>query len=88
MRWAAVGVSAGAGAGTDVVCSVSVIQDYARQQVPQQQWTVPAWDQFKEILTRLEKLDTMLAQPDCKDPAKAAWMREIEARLSKLEDRG
>ncbi len=42
-------------------------------------------DEFKEILRRLEALDEKLGQPDCEDPAKAAWMRGVEDRLAMLE---
>lgn len=43
------------------------------------------FNEFKEIIRRLDDLDEKLGQPDCHDPAKAAWMREVEARLEKLE---
>ena len=66
------------------MCAVSVMYDWG-QTVPMQTWTPPAFEQFKEILRRLEALDKKLAQPDCDDPAKAAWMHEVEKRLSVLE---
>lgn len=68
------------------MCSVSVISEWG-QTIPMQQWTRPAFDQFKEVLDRLDILDAKLSQPDCEDPAKAAWMREVEARLEKIEKR-
>lgn len=67
------------------MCSVSVIQDYMRERVEPYQWTRPVWNDYQEVLRRLEALDAKLGQPHCEDPAKAAWMREIEARLAKLE---
>lgn len=67
------------------MCSVSVIQDYMSQRTTPAQWTRPMFNEYKEILRRLDKLDEKLGQPDCEDPAKAAWMREVETRLDKLE---
>jgi len=63
---------------------VSAVLDYGKT-IPMQQWTYPAWNQFTEILRRIEELDAKLDQPDCEDPAKAAWMREVEERLRRLE---
>ena len=82
------------------MCSVSVIQDYFRQQTkpwnvwpnnmvrptPPINWTPETWKLLKEIIAKLEVLDAKTGQPDCEDPAKAEWMREIEERLSKLEE--
>lgn len=67
------------------MCSVSMIQDYMRERVAPQDWTRPVWIEYQEVLRRLEALDAKLGQPHCEDPAKAAWMREIEERLVKLE---
>ncbi len=66
------------------MCSVSVISDYGRN-IPIQQWTPPAWSEYQELLEKARKFDEIAAQPDCVDPAKEAWMREVEARLEKLE---
>ena len=67
------------------MCSVSVMQEYMRTNVPLQQWTPDTFGEYKEILRRLNDLDAKLNQPDCEDPAKAAWMREVEERLDSLE---
>lgn len=66
------------------MCMVSVMS-VAGGSVPLHDWTRPAFNEFQEILKRIDKLDTKLGQPDCVDPAKEAWMREVEERLSKLE---
>jgi len=70
------------------MCSVSVIQDYFRQRVEPTEWTRPVWTEYQEVLRRLEALDAKLGQPHCEDPAKAVWMRDVEARLAKLEGVG
>lgn len=67
------------------MCVVSATHDYMRQRVPIRDWTRPAFDDYQEIIKRLEKLDKKLGQPDCVDPAKAEWMKEVEKRLAELE---
>ncbi len=67
------------------MCAVSVIHDYMRVNVPPEQWTRPLFSEYQEIIRRIEQLDTKLSQPDCPDPAKAAWMRDVEERLMALE---
>lgn len=67
------------------MCSISVLTQWGQQQVTPQQWTPDTFGQFQKVLKLLEKLDAKLGIPDCEDPAKAAWMREVEARLAKLE---
>lgn len=67
------------------MCSVSAIMDYGRTRVPMEQWTRPAFNEFKEVIERLEALDKKLDQPHCEDAAKAEWMREVEERLRRLE---
>ena len=58
------------------MCSVSVMQDYWREHTQPTQWTPPLWTDYQEVLRLLKKLDEKLGQPDCEDPAKAAWMRK------------
>lgn len=69
------------------MCSVSVMQDYFREGTSPNQWTRPMVNDYKRVIELLEKLDRQTGQPDCEDPAKAAWMREVEARLGALEAR-
>jgi predicted alpha/beta hydrolase family esterase len=56
-----------------------------RTNVPLQSWTRPDFDEFKEIIRRLDLLDQRFDQPDCPDPSKAAWMKAVEDRLEALE---
>lgn len=70
------------------MCYVSVVMDYGRTRIDPNQWTRPAFTEFKQIITRLDKLNETLAQPDCHDPAKAEWMAQVEARLTRLEAAG
>ncbi len=79
------------------MCAVSVVQVYFRERTypqpnttipwpqPVIQWQPDTWKLYREILDKLAELDRKLDQPDCDNPAKAVWMREVEARLAKLE---
>jgi len=71
------------------VCMVSMVIDYARQRVEPNIWIQQpqTYFDFKRLLEKIEELDRKLGEPECRDPAKAAWMREIEERLAKLEKR-
>lgn len=66
------------------MCATSAIYDYFGTR-PQIGWTRDTFSDFQEIIKRLERLDAKLGEPDCDDPRKAAWMREVEARLTALE---
>lgn len=66
------------------MCTVSLMMEAGRN-IPPSQWDSSSFFQFQEIIQRLEQLDKKLGQPDCHDPAKAAWMKEVEDRLSRLE---
>jgi hypothetical protein len=67
------------------MCMVSVVS-VAGSSIPVDTWTRPAFSEYQEILKRIADLDAKLGQPDCVDPAKEAWMREVEKRLAQLEN--
>jgi D-alanyl-D-alanine dipeptidase len=69
------------------MCYVSAVMDYGRTRVDPNAWTRQSFDEFKQIIDRLDALDKKLDQPDCHDPAKAQWMELIEQRLRRLEER-
>ncbi len=68
------------------MCMASVIYDYARTIKPSIWVQDPTSLQLlKDILKKVEELDAKTGQPDCEDPAKSKWMRDVEKRLKKLE---
>lgn len=69
------------------MCAVSATHDYFRSNVPLDRWDRSSWTQYQDIIERLTKLDEKFDQPDCPDPAKAAWMKEVEKRLTALENK-
>lgn len=68
------------------MCMISVVHQGA-QQIPIDQWNRPAYNELQEILRLVRHLDETLGQPDCEDPQKAAWQREVEQRLTEIENR-
>ena len=67
------------------MCAVSVVYDYYRQHTTPLQWSLGDLNELREIIRRLDLLDAKMGQPDCHDPAKAAWVRTVEERLAELE---
>lgn len=63
------------------MCAVCRLYDYGRS-VPMDRWTVPAFLAFKRTEKDARDLDTALGDADCHDPAKAAWMRGVEAAVA------
>jgi len=61
-----------------------MVYDYGRR-TPTDQWDRQKFDELKRLIDSAKRYDDLTKQPDCEDPAKAAWMREVEERLRKLE---
>ena len=68
------------------MCAVSAIHDYMRTNTTPEDWSRPVFNEFHEIIQRLDDLDKKLGQPDCHDPDKALWMEEVESRLQRMEE--
>lgn len=66
------------------MCAVSMVYDSYRD-VPHDFWSQPKVDEFKQIIERLDRLDKALGLPECHDPAKAKWLKDLETRIDKLE---
>lgn len=67
------------------MCTYSVIADYGRNRYPLDYWNQQNWPYFKDLLNQAEKTDKATGQPDCEDPAKTAWINQVEDRLRRLE---
>ena len=63
------------------MCAVSVVLDNYRNNVPMYMWTRETYEDFRDILERMKKLDERLAQPPCEDASKAEWLEHVEKRL-------
>ena len=49
--------------------------------------TIQEWlEEFEKLRKAAEEFDKRTGQPDCEDPSKLEWMKEIEQRLAKLEN--
>lgn len=71
------------------MCMVSAVLNYGQQtwqgSLGQPQAPVLGWQQYQELLRKAAEFDRISNQPDCHDPAKAAWYTKMEERMSKLE---
>ena len=66
------------------MCTVSGVYDLGRT-FPMDFWTTPKLDEFKKVIDAAQEFDKVADQPDCEDPVKMEWMKEVEERLAKLE---
>lgn len=62
----------------------SVILDYGKGILPDA-WSSSSFRDYKDLLEKVEILDKELGEPDCEDPDKTPWMKEIEERLAQVE---
>lgn len=68
------------------MCVVSNVYDFAKW-IPQESWNNDLYVQFLDLLRKVEEIDRKLNQPDCENPAKAAFLKDVEARLKRLEEK-
>ena len=60
------------------MCAVSVILDYARDRVDRDTWTPEVLHTFKDLLRRLEGLDTAWGEPACERAWKQRFISDLE----------
>lgn len=61
------------------MCAVSAISDVYMHQWPNWQQFPPIhYPLYTEILEKARKYDEMTKQPDCPDPKKLEWQRQLE----------
>lgn len=66
------------------MCMMSVVMAYGRG-VDASSWTPASYQRFKDVAAEIETLDVELGEPECVDPEKTTWMRDVEERLRRLE---
>lgn len=84
------------------MCVISMVNDYGRQNWPiypapapfapppdpNSKWTLETIEQFEKLVKAAERMDALMGEPDCVDPEKAKFMKELKKlkkRLKKLE---
>lgn len=69
------------------MCAVSAVHDYMRTNIPVNVWqqTPSLFNEYQEIIRRLDALDKKLDQKDCPDPQKAAWMAEVSKMIEEAK---
>lgn len=68
------------------MCVYSMVTDYGRERIPDDKWNPEKWDKWKGFLDKVKEIDDILEQPDCKDPHKEEWMKNMEERMKKMEE--
>lgn len=68
------------------MCVVSMIHDWASK-LPTQTWDPNLLDLYHDLLRRVNEIDAKLGLPNCESPEKAAFLKEIEERVKKLEEK-
>lgn len=60
------------------MCAVSMIYDYGRNNWPRDDWSNEGIFQFKKMVEDAKKFDIITHQPDCEDPEKEKFLKELE----------
>lgn len=68
------------------MCAVSVILNYARDRVKPERWTPEVLETFKDLVTRLQGLDTAWGEPACEHEWKQQFISDLEV-LTKQQRR-
>lgn len=64
------------------MCVVSMIHDYHRERWPDPiEWDPTKWLGYQELLEKARKYDELMKQPDCPDPEKEKWAKELEEHM-------
>ena len=66
------------------MCVVSNVYDIGRT-VPMDYWTPDKFLDFQKVVKMAERVDQEEGNPDCEDPSKGEWLKQVEERLDKLE---
>lgn len=69
------------------MCVVSMVHDWGRTTIPLDEWDVKKWNKLKDLIKKAEEIDKATGQPDCVDPEKERWAREMEERMKRIEDK-
>lgn len=68
------------------MCAVSMVLDYS-QRTPIEQFDYEGYQRLMEMIEAAKKFDTANKEPDCEDPQKVEFLKQIIDRLEKIENR-
>lgn len=68
------------------MCTVSMILDYG-QRTPVDQYDLRHFKDLMDLLERGKEYDKKRGEPDCEDPLKAEFLKQIIERLERIEKR-
>ena len=61
------------------MCAVSMITGHYRDLYPNiQQFPAPEFPNYAELVRKARLYDEIMRQPDCPDPKKDAWHKDLE----------
>ena len=63
------------------MCFVSLVLTGMQERTQPAQYNWPIFNEFQEILRRLESIDKKLGQPECHDPEKEKFLQKIQKEL-------
>jgi len=66
------------------MCIISRLYDWGNELSPDN-WDPSSLKDFKDLIEKAKELDTKLGQPDCEDPSKADWMKQMEERFKEAD---
>ena len=59
------------------MCVLSVIMEYGRDRIHQDEWTIEKIEAFRKLIQQAEQVDKILQQPHCEDPNKSNWFEGL-----------
>lgn len=71
------------------MCAVSYVADLGKDWTDTNGWDwwkQPNYDDYQELIRKARKWDELTNQPDCVDEEKDKFLKELDARMKKLEE--
>jgi hypothetical protein len=66
------------------MCFVSLVLS-GGMELPDNDWTPTGLEKFQKIVEEAKEFDKQTGQPDCEVDEKLEWLKDLEARMRKLE---
>lgn len=68
------------------MCAVSMVLDYS-QRTPLEDYNLDSYRRLMEMVEAAKQFDKVNKEPDCEDPQKVEFLKQIIDRLEKIENR-
>lgn len=67
------------------MCVTSVIHDYGKESWDRRPWAPTAIEKYHDLIDAAQEFDEVAGEPDCEDPKKAEFLKELEDRVGQVE---